>query len=507
MSYFSAQALIVPEDGQVSRQFAQPFGGPAVASNAAVKDVTLPEQGGQTLDDANLLPNSENIDMNTLTLNIPSGNIGINPEFPESGSWNVNYQPSMHGNVSQTTDFQDNDAMDFEMMRYALEPDDFTSYMENYQFSDDTNAIGDADNPLSCPTPTHSNDPVAEGSGFGLESNGDDVQNNYNNEAVVGDNSQISVTNNTANLALTQTPANVPGPSGFVVLLPCYDPSTGQTSNVSFPISALQNIPGFQGMGQIHPNQLNSSQFSGLNVANGRLNASLQQPEIVQGNSQGDSIPMAQLVHNNNTNMNFGASEMSGNDSTPSLNIRPVNQDWSRPVPSSSSHIPPTIGFKRLPNENQTIDSRPRKRQYQRCQLKAPTYPHPHSLEERKLAPPYVKIGHKNAYFCNYIGPAEVNSTRICGQPLMTGVRNCKRHLAKHAEQEEKMIAAGVLKLEEAHALFWVEKIKVECRFCHHQELVWRTDGVRAKHEAESHPEIFANRRKVVRNSKGKEKA
>ncbi|GJJ13709.1 hypothetical protein Clacol_007965 [Clathrus columnatus] len=345
---------------------------------------------------------------------------------------------------------------------------------------------------LCSPPPTQSSHPVVEGN---ISENNRNVQNNTDN-TVVGDDSQIPVTNNND---LPQAPASVQGSGGFF-LLPYYDPSTGQTTQVPFPVSALQ------GMAQsttLHPTQPNEPR-----VANSSFNTGAQQPEFVQGNSQGSSIPpdMGPLDYTNPLT-NFEASEMSGGviHNANITNLPSVNHDWSQPIPSPSFHVSPIIGSKRPLNEDTDTTSRPRKCRY-RGHVKPPAYLHPHSLEQRKSAPPYVKIGQKHVFLCNYIGPAEVNSSRICGEPLMTGKRNCLRHIAKHAEREEKMIQAGVLKLEEAHALFWVEKICFKCGHCEHQEFVWRTDGVRAKHEAEFHPEIFANRPKVVRKNKGKEK-
>ncbi|GJJ13722.1 hypothetical protein Clacol_007978 [Clathrus columnatus] len=362
-----------------------------------------------------------------------------------------------------------------------------------------TQAVGagehseDENNSSLCSPPLmQSSHPVVEGNS---SKNNGTVQNNTDHNTVVGDDSQLPVTHNND---LPQAPTSVQGSGGFF-LLPYYDPSTGQTTQVPFPVSALQ------GMAQsttLHPTQPNEPR-----VANSSFNTGAQQPEFVQGNSQGSSIPADMgLLDYTNLIMNFGASEMSGGVPIPNITNSPlVNLDWSQPIPSSSFHVPPIVGSKRPLNEDTDTTSRPRKCRY-RGHVKPPAYPHPHSLEQRKSAPPYVKIGQKHVFLCNYIGPAEVNSSRIYGEPLMTGKRNCLRHIAKHAEREEKMIQAGVLKLEEAHALFWVEKISFKCPHCNYQEFVWRTDGVRAKHEAEFHPDIFANRPKVVRKKKGKEK-
>ncbi|GJJ14398.1 hypothetical protein Clacol_008662 [Clathrus columnatus] len=362
----------------------------------------------------------------------------------------------------------------------------------NLVVPDQTQAVGDGEynedknnSSLCFPSPTQSNHPAVKGSL--LESNPDVQNNNDNNNAVVGYNSRIPINNND-DMALPQAPANVQGSEGFF-LLSYYDPSTGQTSQVPFPVSALQGIMMDQ-LNHFAPNQPNGIR---------RLNTFYL----------GGSIPADMgLLDYTNPTINFGASAMSGGLPIPNqTDVPPVNVDWHHPIPSSSFHVSPIIGSKRPLNEesrtHETI-SRPRKCRY-RGQVKPPAYHHPHSLEQRKTAPPYVKIGQKDVFLCNYIGPAEVNESRICGQPLMTGKRNCLRHVAKHAEREEKMIEAGVLRLEDAHALFWAEKICFQCAHCGHQEFVWRTDGVRAKHEAEFHPEIFANRPKVVRRKKGKE--
>ncbi|GJJ13751.1 hypothetical protein Clacol_008007 [Clathrus columnatus] len=194
----------------------------------------------------------------------------------------------------------------------------------NLAVPDQTPVAGDEDNSsagsLVPVSHAESNYPVAETSD--LENNG--VQNNNNNQsAVVGENNETPVTD-TTNSTLPQPLASAPGSGGYFIL-PYYDNSTGQITQAPIPVSAVQEM--------VQQTNLRPNEMLGPMYLHDSFNASVQQPEFVQGNSRADAIPTTMgVLDSTDPNMNFWASEMSGGD--PIQNITAMPSANTRLVPT-----------------------------------------------------------------------------------------------------------------------------------------------------------------------------
>lgn len=97
-----------------------------------------------------------------------------------------------------------------------------------------------------------------------------------------------------------------------------------------------------------------------------------------------------------------------------------------------------------------------------------------------------------NRWICTYIGPASKDPNAECGKVIKArdtgGARD--RHLAIHAEKEERLLVDKLITKDQTVAMGMATKKTVTCRKpnCGFSVQVWRTDGVRQEHNSACHP-------------------
>ncbi|GJJ10798.1 hypothetical protein Clacol_005026 [Clathrus columnatus] len=104
-----------------------------------------------------------------------------------------------------------------------------------------------------------------------------------------------------------------------------------------------------------------------------------------------------------------------------------------------------------------------------------------------------------NNYKCLYSGPAQIGGNDSCGEIIQSSCqRNWFRHFSGHAADEESMLKAGTLQVEQVYALLWVKKNVFVCPVpeCGFSAEAWRVDGITKRHMTRCHPDFKAKRQK-----------